>query len=44
MKNPSWTRDEHLIALDFYLMHQPTIPGKDSTEVHELSLVLNSLD
>jgi 5-methylcytosine-specific restriction protein A len=44
MKNPPWTRDEHIIALDFYLSHLPTIPGKDSLEVKELSRVLNSLN
>ncbi len=44
MKNPPWTRDEHIIALDFYLSHLPTIPGKDSPEVTELSRVLNSLN
>jgi 5-methylcytosine-specific restriction protein A len=44
MKNPAWTRDEHIIALDFYLSHLPTIPGRDSEEVHELSKVLNNLN
>ena len=44
MKNPPWTRDEHIIALDFYLTHLPVIPGKESKEVQELSRVLNSLN
>lgn len=44
MKNPAWTRDEHIIALDFYLSHMPTIPGRDSEEVQELSKVLNNLN
>jgi 5-methylcytosine-specific restriction protein A len=44
MKNPHWTRDEHIIALDFYLSHLPSIPGKDSSEVQELSKVLNNLN
>ena len=44
MKNPPWTRDEHIIALDFYLSHLPSIPGKDSSEVQELSKVLNNLN
>ena len=44
MKNPPWTRDEHIIALDFYLSHLPSIPGKDSSEIQELSKVLNNLN
>lgn len=44
MKNPPWTRDEHIIALDFYLSHAPHIPGKHSPEVQELSRVLNGLN
>lgn len=44
MKNPPWTRDEHIIALDFYLSHLPSIPGKDSSEVQDLSKVLNNLN
>jgi|LauGreDrversion4_2_1035121.scaffolds.fasta_scaffold281368_2 5-methylcytosine-specific restriction protein A len=44
MKNPPWTRDEHILALDFYLKHLPVIPGKDSREIQELSKLLNSLN
>jgi 5-methylcytosine-specific restriction protein A len=44
MKNPPWTRDEHILALDFYLKHLPVIPGKDSREIQELSQLLNSLN
>ena len=44
MKNPPWTRDEHILALDFYLKHLPAIPGKDSREIQELSKLLNSLN
>ena len=43
MRNPSWSRDEHIIALDFYLQHAPSIPGKTSPEVIALSELLNSL-
>lgn len=43
MRNPSWSRDEHIVALDFYLRHTPIIPGKDSVEVIELSRKLNLL-
>jgi len=42
MKNPPWSRDEHIIALDFYLKHNPIIPGKDSKEVIQLSELLNN--
>lgn len=43
MKNPHWTRDEHIVALDFYLQHTPNIPDKDSQEIRELSRSLNLL-
>ena len=29
MKDPNWTRDEHIIALDFYLSHSLAIPKID---------------
>jgi len=44
MKNPPWTRDEHIIALDFYLKHLKKIPDKSSQEVQELSQLLNRLN
>ena len=43
MKDPPWSRDEHIVALDFYLRHMPSIPGKDSKEVIGLSELLNVL-
>lgn len=43
MKNPPWTRDEHLLALDFYIKYNPRIPGKESKEVAQLSALLNAL-
>lgn len=43
MRNPPWTRDEHILALDFYIQHTPTIPGKTSQEVIGLSELLNRL-
>lgn len=43
MKNPPWSRDEHIVALDFYLRHAPSIPGKASKEVIALSALLNTL-
>lgn len=43
MRNPPWSRDEHIVALNFYLKHNPLIPGKDSAEVKNLSELLNRL-
>ena len=43
MRNPSWKRDELIITLQFYLTHAPSIPGKTSPEISELSELLNSL-
>jgi 5-methylcytosine-specific restriction enzyme A len=43
MKNPKWTRDELIVSLDFYLLHTPSIPGKTSGEIIELSKFLNRL-
>lgn len=42
-RNPPWSRDEHIVALDFYLRHAPNIPGKDSAEVSQLSELLNEM-
>ena len=42
-KNPNWTRDELIVALDFYLRHAPVIPGKHAQEVAELSEFLKRL-
>ena len=44
MKNPAWSRDEHIVALDFYLKHAPQIPGKESKEVIQLSDLLNNIE
>jgi 5-methylcytosine-specific restriction protein A len=43
MKNPPWSRDEHIVALNFYLQHTPSMPGKDSKEIIALSELLNVL-
>jgi 5-methylcytosine-specific restriction protein A len=40
-RNPAWTRDELILALDLYLRHRESPPSKDSTAVQELSKVLN---
>ena len=42
-RNPPWSRDELIVALDFYRQHSPSIPSKTSDEVVELSAVLNRL-
>lgn len=39
-RNPAWTRDENIIALDFYLRHHPDLPSKSSPEIKELSQFL----
>jgi len=43
MPNPSWSRDELIVTLDFYLRHTPKIPGKTSKELIGLSQFLNRL-
>jgi len=43
MRNPPWSRDELIVALEFYLRHNPSIPGKGSTEISELSDLLNQM-
>jgi 5-methylcytosine-specific restriction protein A len=43
IRNPSWSRDELIVTLDFYLRYTPTIPGKTSHEISELSDFLNHL-
>jgi 5-methylcytosine-specific restriction enzyme A len=42
-KNPDWTRDEHILALDLYLSAKPGQPQKGSKEVAALSALLNRL-
>lgn len=43
MRNPKWSRDELIVALDFYCRHNPSIPSKKSEEIKELSDFLNQL-
>jgi 5-methylcytosine-specific restriction protein A len=43
-RNPDWTRDELILALDFYLRHRPNPPGQGSKEVTQLSQTLNQLN
>lgn len=42
-RNPPWSRDELLVALDFYLRYSPSIPSKTSIEIIDLSNFLNRL-
>ncbi len=43
MRNPLWTRDELILALDLYIRFDGNPPGKKSTEVMELSRLLNTM-
>jgi 5-methylcytosine-specific restriction protein A len=42
-RNPDWSKDELIVALDFYFRHREHIPGKTSREIAELSAQLNAL-
>lgn len=42
-RNPTWTSDELILALDFYVRHRPTFPSQSSAEIAELSDLLNRL-
>src|ERR1700730_5018375 len=42
-RNPTWVRDELILALDMYLRYAGNPPGKDSAEIIELSATLNRL-
>jgi predicted HNH restriction endonuclease len=42
-RNPTWVRDELILALDFYLRYAGNPPAKGSTEIAELSETLNRL-
>jgi 5-methylcytosine-specific restriction protein A len=42
-KNPPWSRDELILALDLYVRHNPVKISKTHPEVIELSRVLNVL-
>jgi 5-methylcytosine-specific restriction protein A len=43
MRNPKWTRDELILALDLYFRCPPLKTNKDHHEIVELSNILNSL-
>ena len=42
-RNPTWIRDELILALDLYLRHAGNPPRKGSAEIDELSETLNRL-
>lgn len=42
-RNPTWSRDELILALDLYLRFRTSPPGKDSSEVADLSALLNKI-
>lgn len=42
-RNPNWTRDEVILALDLYLTNPANPPGKDSQAVLSLSSLLNKM-
>lgn len=42
-RNPKWTRDELILALDLYLRHRPHLAEKDSSQIQELSNILNRI-
>lgn len=42
-RNPAWTRDELILALDLYFSNPANPPGKNSTAVAALSAILNKL-
>jgi hypothetical protein len=42
VRNPTWSRDELILALDLYLRHRERLPDSDDTEITELSQTLNS--
>src|SRR3954447_5145162 len=42
-RNPPWTRDELILALDLYVRHRPSIPGDRHPDVIELSDTLGRL-
>jgi 5-methylcytosine-specific restriction enzyme A len=42
-RNPAWTRDELILALDLYFRHPPSHISKNHPEVRKLSDLLNAL-
>jgi hypothetical protein len=42
-RNVSWSRDELILALDFYVRSKGNPPGKSAAEIGELSALLNRI-
>jgi 5-methylcytosine-specific restriction protein A len=42
-RNPSWSRDEIILALDLYIKNPASPPGKGSAAVADLSAILNKM-
>ena len=40
IKNPKWNYNEVVLALELYMNYRPNPPGKDSSEVSQLSSLL----
>lgn len=43
IRNPKWSRDELILALDLYLHYQQKLPAKTSEEISNLSKLLIKL-
>lgn len=43
MRNPPWTRDELILALDLYMKRRSNLPSHGSVEVSDLSTLLNKM-
>lgn len=43
MKNPNWTKDELILALELYFREPSSIGNKTHPEIIKLSPILNSL-
>jgi predicted HNH restriction endonuclease len=41
-RNPPWTRNELILALELYMRHRDQLPDSDNPEIIELSQQLNS--
>lgn len=42
-RNPPWTRDELIVALDLYLRHRDRLPSPNDAEILDTSKILNQL-